>query len=538
MNNSELPSGWADTTIADVTTYISRGKSPKYAEHSSLPVVNQRAIRWFGIQDEHLKYVHPDQFDQWTSERFIQKGDILWNSTGTGTIGRACLVRSEHLTPPKVVDSHVTIVRFNRSAIDPRYLFAWIRSPEIQRSISDLASGSTNQIELGRATIAETRIPLAPFNEQRRIADKLDVLLARVDACREQLERVPVILKRFRQTVLVAAMTGELTADWRESNPDLSDWQVADVQSVAAVGTGSTPLRSNPNYYIKNGTPWITSAATSDPIITEAYEFVSDAAIKAHRLKRYPIGTLLVAMYGEGKTRGQVAELGIEATINQACAAIIVDESEAMKAFVKMALQANYLEMRQLAEGGNQPNLNLSKIKEFVLPLPPLEEQHEIVRRVESLFAYVGALEARYHATREQVERLTPALLSKAFCGELVPQDPNDEPASVLLERIYTGRATAVKDSTKRTRKTTMSKNTSKKKPATPIAIVDAIRETGNDISSRELLVAAGYAGDAGPEEVEEFLVAIREALGNNQISRQRRDGEDWFSLADSMTEQ
>ena len=92
--------------------------------------------------------------------------------------------------------------------------------------------------------------------------------------------------------------------------------------------------------------------------------------------------------------------------------------------------------MRELAEGGNQPNLNLSKIKEFPLPLPSMEEQTEIVRRVESLFAYADRLEARYIAARAQVETLPPATLAKAFRGELVPQDPNDEPASVLLERI------------------------------------------------------------------------------------------------------
>ena len=148
-------------------------------------------------------------------------------------------------------------------------------------------------------------------------------------------------------------------------------------------------------------------------------------------------------MYGEGKTRGQVTELGIEATINQACAAIVVDETKAKKAFVKLALQAHYLEMRDLAEGGNQPNLNLSKIKEFPLCLPSLDEQNEIVRRVEALFAYADRLEARYSVAHAQVERLTPALLAKAFRGELVPQDPNDEPASVLLERIQASHAAA-----------------------------------------------------------------------------------------------
>jgi type I restriction enzyme S subunit len=103
---------------------------------------------------------------------------------------------------------------------------------------------------------------------------------------------------------------------------------------------------------------------------------------------------------------------------------------------VKLALLAQYEQMRALAEGGNQPNLNLSKIRGLAIRVPPMPEQAEIVRRVESLFALADAIEDRTAAARAQVDRLTPALLNKAFRGELVPQDPNDEPASALLARL------------------------------------------------------------------------------------------------------
>jgi len=431
---SVLPNGWVSSSLGDLADYIQRGKSPKYTEHSELPVINQKCIRWNGLEVQHLKYIHPDQFSSWDKARFVTPGDILWNSTGTGTVGRAYLVQEADCSPPKVVDSHVTIVRSNL-LIDSRYVFNWIKGTVVQNKIVDMCDGTTNQIELSRSAISATEIPLAPLPEQKRIADKLDAVLARVDACRDRLDRIPVILKRFRQSVLDAATSGVLTEGWRAETKAV-DWRQTDVQSVAHVGTGSTPLRSHSTYFASTGTPWITSAATSQALVTDAREFVTQAAITAHRLKTYPIGTLLVAMYGEGKTRGQVTELGISATINQACAAIIVNEEKALKNYVKLALQANYFEMRELAEGGNQPNLNLPKIKEFPLSLPSIEEQTEIVRRVEALFAFADRLEARYKAARAQVDKLTPATLAKAFRGELVPQDPNDEPASVLLDRI------------------------------------------------------------------------------------------------------
>ena len=141
-------------------------------------------------------------------------------------------------------------------------------------------------------------------------------------------------------------------------------------------------------------------------------------------------------MYGEGKTRGQVTELAIEATINQACSAIIVNEDIVRKDYIKLALQANYLEMRRLAEGGAQPNLNLSKIKSFVVNILTDDEQIEIISRVEVLFLLADQIEEKYNLAKEQVDKITQSVLAKSFRGELVPQDPSDEPASVLLERI------------------------------------------------------------------------------------------------------
>jgi type I restriction enzyme S subunit len=150
-------------------------------------------------------------------------------------------------------------------------------------------------------------------------------------------------------------------------------------------------------------------------------------------------------MYGEGKTRGQVTELKIEATCNQACAAISVNETLANKDFVKIRLQENYEEVRKMAVGGAQPNLNLEKVREISICLPSMEEQAEIVRRVGQLFAFTDQLEALISVARARIERLPQSILAKAFRGELVPQEPNDEPASALLERIKAQRAAATK---------------------------------------------------------------------------------------------
>ena len=281
---------------------------------------------------------------------------------------------------------------------DPRFTYYQLK--HLKPEAEAIATGTTFK-ELSGAATATLPFKVAPLNEQTRIADQLDKLLARIQACNDRIDAIPALLKRFRQAVLTAATSGALTEDLRTQREELvarmepsaesgncvrdsgqlsyqvtpppdtaslhsgygaehavtDEWRQASVQTVAHVGTGSTPLRTNPAYFAAVGTPWVTSAATSQTLVTTADEFVTSEAIAAHRLKTYPVGTLLLAMYGEGKTRGQVTELGIPATINQACAAVVVDESKANRTYVKLVLQANYFKMRELAEGGNQPNL-------------------------------------------------------------------------------------------------------------------------------------------------------------------------------------
>ena len=361
------------------------------------------------------------------SEYRLQQGDVIIGRRGE--MGRCAVVP---LAAAGWLCGTGSVIARPLPAITSQFLQRFLSSPETISKLNGDSIGST-MVNLNQNILLSLPLALPPLKEQQRIANQLDTLLARVQACNDRFDAIPALLKRFRQTVLDAALSGAFLDGAAVAEPELPK---VSISTIASVGTGSTPLRSNSQFFASSGTPWITSSATSAAFVTSANEFVTPAAIFAHRLKLFPKGTLLVAMYGEGKTRGQVAELGIEATINQACAAVVVNESKAARAYVKLALQANYLNMRELAEGGNQPNLNLSKVKEFEIPLPSLADQAEIVRRVEALFALADRIETRCTAARAQAQRLSPLVLAKAFRGELVPQDPNDEPASALLARI------------------------------------------------------------------------------------------------------
>lgn len=211
-------------------------------------------------------------------------------------------------------------------------------------------------------------------------------------------------------------------------------WCWCKLSDIADIGTGSTPATTNKSYY-GGSIAWITSGSTKENYINSPISFITDLALKETNCQVYPIGTLIMAMYGEGKTRGQISELSINAATNQACAAIQLFDNS-LKNYVKAYLMGNYWTLREMAEGGLQPNLNLKKISSYFIPLPPLSEQRRIVAEVEKWFGIIDQLESNEADLRKSIEQTKKKVLDLAIHGKLVPQDPNDEPASELLKRI------------------------------------------------------------------------------------------------------
>lgn len=193
-------------------------------------------------------------------------------------------------------------------------------------------------------------------------------------------------------------------------------WACERIGTFAFVGTGATPARDNPAYWFPKEVNWVSSGETSQQFIFETKEKVSLLALKETNVSVYPVGTLIVAMYGQGKTRGQITELKIEAGTNQACAAIeLIEKSEWHKDFVKLFFQKSYSELRELAAGGAQPNLNVGKIAETVAPIPPLNEQKKIVIKVTELIKMCDLL---YEALERK--NLKMAVLAEVLVEQVV----------------------------------------------------------------------------------------------------------------------
>lgn len=195
-----LPQEWEWVRLGAIASYIQRGKGPSYVDFSTHRVISQKCVRWYGLDLEPARYIDPESLGKYESLRFLQGGDLLWNSTGTGTIGRACLVPYDLNSTELVADSHVTIVR--ALSVNNQFLWRWIQSPWVQAGIETAASGTTNQIELNTSTVINHLIPLPPLAEQKRIVAKIDELMARCD----ELEKLRTAQQGARLTVHAAAI--------------------------------------------------------------------------------------------------------------------------------------------------------------------------------------------------------------------------------------------------------------------------------------------------------------------------------------------
>ena len=172
----DIPTSWRWVRLEKICSYIQRGKSPKYSPIKQFPVVAQKCNQWSGFSLEKALFIDPKTVPSYQIERILQNGDLLWNSTGLGTLGRMAIYRSD-LNPYgwAVADSHVTVIRPMPQIVSD-YLFAYFASPTVQTVIEDKADGSTKQKELATSTIKGYYVPLPPTNEQMRIVKRIRTL--------------------------------------------------------------------------------------------------------------------------------------------------------------------------------------------------------------------------------------------------------------------------------------------------------------------------------------------------------------------------
>lgn len=462
---SDLPDSWTCTTIKELAGTTGLFVDGDWIESKDQDLNgNIRLLQLADIGDGTFL----DKSNRWINEdAFVRlrctelaTGDVLV-ARMPDPLGRACLMPALEQRCVTVVD--VAALRVDSENIDNRWVMQTINSPQIRAKIAVQSSGTTRR-RISRGRLGEMEIPLPPKAEQTRIANQLNTLLTRVQACNDRFDAIPALLKRFRQTVLDAATTGQLTDDWRidklgqvtveevvtarlavagarptkaaseffashqpvtpQKGTLPGTWLLTHIGMVGAVSNGSTPSRQEPLYW-GSGIPWVSSGEVANGVIHRTREQITDAGFNNSSVRLLPRGTVLMAMIGEGKTRGQSAILDIDACINQNIAGVVPVGSILDSKYLWFWFRREYENTRTKGNGSGPKALNCERVRELEINLPPLPEQTEIVRRVKALFALADRIEASLTTARAQAQRLTPLVLAKAFRGELVPQDPS-----------------------------------------------------------------------------------------------------------------
>lgn len=368
----------------------------------------QKEVDWNDMLYVPKSYVKKDS-------KYVRDGDILISMANSlELVGKVAFIESPLMQ--STFGGFISVIRTLPDKIIPKYLFYILGSPSFQGKMRSTARRSVNIANLSVATISELPIHIHSLNSQKKIVELMDNTLPRVRLAKERVEKAKMLLKKFRQSVLQSAFSGNLTKDWRNTQKVNSNWTPQNLDTIFTIRTGGTPLRKNVEYYKNGSIPWVKTGEVKNCDIYDSEEKITELAVKESNAKVFPKGTLLIAMYGEGKTRGQIGWLRIPAATNQACAALIGDElGDTTKQFAFYFLLSQYEKLRAMAVGGNQPNLNLGIIKSWAMPLPSIEEQNEVVRLLQNYFKIADRVEKKLNDIEKSCEQITSSILYSTF---------------------------------------------------------------------------------------------------------------------------
>ncbi len=462
---------WQRTPLATVAQVLNGFPfdSSRFDKQRGVPLLRIRDILKTSTDCHFMGDVPPGYW--------VEPGDIVIGMDGDFNAARWS-------GPRALLNQRVCKLAVDERFMDRRFIY-WCLGGYLDAVNAETPSITVKH--LSSKTVGELPIPLPPRAEQQRIADKLDTVLARVDACRDRLARVAPLLKRFRQSVIAAGTSGRLTEDWRQSHKTVESGQLVVARDAAAKArqlacdASLAKKKSTANADVDEGysfplphswvftswgrlSEWITYGFTRPmPAASVGRKLVTAKDVHPFKLRLEDCGFTTAEAFGTLSPKDQprrgdllitkdgtigraaLVESDEPFCINQSVAVVWLRSTSMNRRFLEFVANVDYTQrfVLEKAKGMAIQHLSITDFAQCPVPVPPMIEQEEIVKRVEVLLAFADRVESRLAQAQYSVNRLTPSLLAKAFRGELVPQDPADEPAAELLKRLALQRETA-----------------------------------------------------------------------------------------------
>ena len=442
----ELPQGWANVELQNISNVVdSAHKTPKYSLEG-IPMVRVTDVKHRFLDLTKTKKVSKEIFKEFTKKYTPKKNDIIM--TRVGTYGACSFVNTDE----SFCLGQNTIVI---NSTFTNFLYYFFNSEIIKNQIEKNVVGSS-QKTISLKHIRELNILLPPLNEQKRIVSKIEELFSKIDSTKQSMEHTKLQLEQYRSSLLKSAFEGKLTEKWREQNKDnIQEIPNNDQLPFGWIKTTVNELSTKEKTAIRMG-PFGSSLKKHElvnsgirvlwieNIVNNKFEYKTGKFITKEKFQqlsgfRVKANDILVTMMGTiGRTAIVPNDIGT-AIISSHLLKISGEPSICISKFLTLSLRGNPHVLKQLerkASGVVMKGLNTKIIKNIELSLPSLEEQKEIISQIEQGFSLIDNTSQMIHSTLQKLQTMKISVLKQAFEGKLVPQDPNDEPASVLLEKI------------------------------------------------------------------------------------------------------
>tara|TARA_Y100000052_G_scaffold27595_1_gene37151 strand:- start:2592 stop:4217 length:1626 start_codon:yes stop_codon:yes gene_type:complete len=525
-----LPAQWEYIELKDLLSFVLGGDWGKEAT--------------FSDDDYELAYcIRGTEFKNWKSEkgltsvqrkikkssiekRRLREGDILVEISGGGPeqpVGRTVLIDKKVLSNapeyPKVCTNFIRLTRPS-DKVDSRYLNYYLNYFYLTGEVINYQGGSNNLRNLKYKEYEKIRIPVAPLSGQVEIADKLDTIMEKVEMAQSRLDKIPTLLKRFRMSVLSAAVSGELTEEWRELN-NAEEWEHVSLKEVGKAfnyGTSSKSQKEGDIPVLRMGNlqngeiDWGDLVYTSDPDEIEKY-------------KLQP-GDVLFNRTNSPELVGKTSIYRGETEAIYAGYLIKVQGTKRLRSeYLNIQLNSPHARdycWKVKTDGVSQSNINAKKLQAYEFELPSVEEQDEVIRIVSELLSKSAIVSKQYQAAKLRFDRLSQSILARAFRGELFDpfsDKPRNEPieATKVDEQPY---STAVEDVVEPTEPPTKTSGSSTKR--TPIVddkspIFQLLKKNKNGMTAQQLFADIA---DNTFSAIDELFVELKRLLESELITK------------------